>query len=114
MVCDIIEHSWAVRDYTNENPTIGMSPRILEATNNLREFLFKQVYEPKDRAADKAREVIRLLYKYSIEHKDRLPPEYRYYSDDTERRVVDYIAGMSDQYALRLAEELPLTKGKTK
>ena len=27
-------------------------------------------------------------------------------SDTTERRVVDYIAGMTDQYALRLAEEL--------
>jgi dGTPase len=114
MVCDIIERSWATRDSANENPAIGMSPRILEATNNLREFLFKQVYEPKDRAADKAREVIRLLYQYFIEHKDRLPPEYCFYSDDTERRVVDYIAGMTDQYALRMAEELPLAKDKSK
>ncbi len=114
MVCDIIEHSWATRDSANENPAIGMSPRILEATNNLREFLFKQVYEPKDRAADKAREVIRLLYQYFVEHKDRLPPEYCFYSDNTERRVVDYIAGMTDQYALRMAEELPLTEDKAK
>ena len=114
MVCDIIEHSWAARDYANQNPTVGMSPRILEATNNLREFLFKQVYEPKDRAADKAREVIRLLYKYFVEQEDRLPPEYRFYSDDTERRVVDYIAGMTDQYALRMAEELSLARGKVK
>jgi len=34
-----------------------------------------------------------------------LPPEYCAYSDDTEQRAVDYIAGMTDQYALRLAEE---------
>jgi dGTPase len=114
MVCDIIEHSWAIKDSANENPTIGMSPRILEATNNLREFLFKQVYEPKDRAADKAREVIRLLYKYFVEQEDKLPPEYRFYSDETERRVVDYIAGMTDQYALRMAEELSLTEDKAK
>ena len=114
MVCDIIEHSWATRDSANENPTVGMSPRILEATNNLREFLFKQVYEPKDRAADEAREVIRLLYKYFVEQEDKLPPEYRFYSDETERRVVDYIAGMTDQYAFRMAEELPLTEDKTK
>jgi len=114
MVCDIIEHSWATRDSANENPAIGMSPKILEATNNLREFLFKQVYEPKDRAADKAREVIRLLYKYFVEQEDKLPPEYRFYSDETERRVVDYIAGMTDQYALRMAEELSLTEDKAK
>ncbi len=115
MVCDIIDCSWAVRgDSITTSPTIGMSPQILEATNNLREFLFKQVYEPKDRAADKAREVVRLLYKYFNEHEDRLPSEYRFYSDETERRVVDYIAGMTDQYALRLAEELSLTKGEAK
>jgi len=114
MVCDIIEHSWAARDDTGEKPAIGMSPKILEATNNLREFLFKQVYEPKDRAADEAREVIRLLYQYFVEQEDKLPPEYRFYSDETERRVVDYIAGMTDQYALRMAEELSSTEDKTK
>ena len=115
MVCDIIEHSWAASGRNpTDSPTIGMSSQILEATNNLREFLFKQVYEPKDKAADKAREVIRLLYKYFNEHEDKLPSEYRLHSNETERRVVDYIAGMTDQYALRMAEELALTKGKAK
>ncbi|MCK4863720.1 MAG: hypothetical protein KAS25_05450, partial [Dehalococcoidales bacterium] len=32
--------------------------------------------------------------------------EYRLHSDTNERRVVDYIAGMTDHYALRLAEKL--------
>jgi len=115
MVCDIIEHSWAASGRNpTDSPTIGMNSQILEATNNLREFLFKQVYEPKDKAADKAREVIRLLYKYFNEHEDKLPSEYRLHSNETERRVVDYIAGMTDQYALRMAEELALTKGKAK
>jgi len=115
MVCDIINYSWSARgDDTKHYPIIGMSPQILEATNTLREFLFKQIYEPKDRAADKPRKVVRLLYQYFNEHEDRLPPEYSFYSDDTERRVVDYIAGMTDQYALRMAEELSLTKGRAK
>ncbi|GAI10433.1 unnamed protein product [marine sediment metagenome] len=57
--------------------------------------------------AERAREVIRLLYKYFNEHEDRLPPEYRFYSNGIEQMVVDYIAGMTDQYALRTAEELP-------
>jgi len=109
MVCDIIDHSWAVRGYDiMDNPTIGMSPQVLEATNTLREFLFDRVYNVRSaqKEAEKAREVVRLLYKYFNEHEDRLPPEYSFYSDDTEQRVVDYIAGMTDQYALRLAEEL--------
>jgi dGTPase len=117
MVCDIIEHSWAV---TGENigqnitdsPAINMSPRVLEATNNLREFLFAKVYNVRsaEAEAEKAREVIRLLYKYFVEHQEKLPLEYRAYSDEPERRVVDYIAGMTDQYALRMAEELSLTE----
>ena len=109
MVCDIIDHSWAVRGYDiMDNPTIGMSPQVLEATNTLREFLFDRVYNVRSaqKEAEKAREVVRLLYKYFNEHEDRLPPEYSFYSDEIEQRVVDYIAGMTDQYALRLAEEL--------
>jgi len=116
MVCDIIEHSWAVRGHNQENATIGMNPQILEATETLRKFLFERVYNIRSaqEEAERAREVVRSLYKYFNEHEDGLPAEYRFRSDDTERRVVDYIAGMSDQYALRLAEELSLTKGKAK
>ena len=109
MVCDIIESSWAVRgDNIISSPNIGMSPQILEATNTLREFLFDRVYNlhSAQEEAERAREVVHLLYDYFTEHENRLPPEYRFYSDETERRVVDYIAGMTDQYALRLAEEL--------
>jgi len=117
MVCDIIERSWAVRgDNAPPSPVITMSPEILEATNTLREFLFDRVYNLRSaqKEAGKAREVIRRLYIYLTEHEDRLPLEYRLYSDNTERRVADYIAGMTDQYALRMAKELALIKGKTK
>jgi len=117
MVCDIIDYSWAASGYdTIDNPTIGMSPQILEASNNLHDFLFARIYNvhSAQEEAEKARGVIRLLYKYFTEHEDKLPSEYRFYSDDIEQRVIDYIAGMTDQYALRLAEELSLTKGEVK
>jgi len=110
MVCDIIDNSWAARgcDTIIDRPTISMSHQILEVTNNLREFLFERVYnvQSAQEEAKRARETICLLYNYLKEHEDKLPSEYCAYSDDTERRVVDYIAGMTDQYALRLAEEL--------
>lgn len=117
MVCDIIEYSWSARDNNStDSPAIGMSPTVLEATNNLREFLFDKVYNVRSAQAEseRAREVVRLLYQYFGAHKDSLPPEYRLHSDDTERMVVDYIAGMTDQYALRLAEELALPQDKVK
>ncbi len=117
MVCDIIDYSWEASGYnTMDNSTIGMSLQILEATNNLREFLFDRVYNLRSaqEEAERAREVMHLLYNYFKEHEDRMPSEYCFHSEETERRVVDYIAGMTDQYALRMAEELSLTKGKAK
>ncbi|MFC1980902.1 deoxyguanosinetriphosphate triphosphohydrolase [Chloroflexota bacterium] len=110
MVLDIIDHSWAARGYDTiaDRPAINMSPQTLEAANTLRYFLFERVYNLRSaqEESEKAREVIRSLCKYFNEHEGRLPAEYRLISEDTERRVVDYIAGMTDQYALRTAEEL--------
>jgi dGTPase len=109
MVCDIIESSWALTGYeTTINPPIKMSQPVLEATNTLRQFLFDRVYNVQSakEEADRAREVVRQLYRFFTRNPERLPPEYRLYSDEAERRVVDYIAGMTDHYALRLAEEL--------
>jgi dGTPase len=117
MVSDIIDYSWsATGSNAAGNPTIGMSPRVLEATNTLREFLFERVYRRRsaEEEAEKARQVLRSLYEYFNKHEDKLPPEYSVYSDEIERRVVDYIAGMTDQYALRTAEGLSLMGGKAK
>jgi len=117
MVCDIIQSSWAASGHdggAKGQPAIEMSPPILEASNNLRRFLFERVYDEKDRGTAHTREVIRLLYGYFTEHEDKLPPEYRAHSDEVERGVVDYIAGMTDHYAQRMAEELALLKGKAK
>jgi dGTPase len=116
MVSDIIDSSWAATGLadTPESPTISMSPEVLTATDTLRKFLFERVYDIRSaqEESERAREVVRLLYQYFKEHEEKVPPEYYPSSDDTERRVVDYIAGMTDHYALRMAEELSLVKGK--
>jgi dGTPase len=110
MVGDIIKSSWDVRisDIIKEVPAIKMSPRVLAAANILRSFLFERVYNPLSalEETEKASEVIRSLYNYFTRHGDKVPPEYNRPGETIERRVVDYIAGMTDQYALRLAEEL--------
>jgi dGTPase len=108
MVLDIIEHSWAVSGKTAGNPVISMSEPVRQATNTLRDFLFQKVYIPNDdrEESQKARQTVRFLYEYFSNDDDKLPPEYLVYSDEPEQRIVDYISGMTDQFAINLAEEL--------
>ena len=109
MVGDIIECSWSARgENSTSSAVISMSPRILEATDTLREFLFQRVYNLRSaqEEAEKAKGVVRQLYHYFNRHEDKMPREYRAYGEERERMVVDYIAGMTDQYALWLAQRL--------
>jgi dGTPase len=110
MVTDIVKSSWDVRISPKKlkKPAIKMSPEVLGAAETLRDFLFERVYTPSTGRADaeNAREVVRFLYAFFMKHEERLPAEYRRHADTTARGAVDYIAGMTDQYALRLAAEL--------
>lgn len=109
MVCDIVDYSWSATGLgSEEKPFIGMSPQVQEAANTLNAFLFERVYNPcvASEEAQRARQVIRLLYEYFTGNPDRLPQNYVTQGDGRERRAVDYIAGMTDYYALRLAEEI--------
>ncbi|MBN1644137.1 MAG: deoxyguanosinetriphosphate triphosphohydrolase [Dehalococcoidales bacterium] len=120
MVCDTIEHSWKVsqanRGKESIKTGISMSPRILRATNVLRDFLFDRVYNVQSalEESEKARQLIRLLYNYFTKHYEKLPPEYRLQNKKKWQGVVDYIAGMTDQYAQKIARELSLLTRKSK
>jgi dGTPase len=109
LVSDIISCSLAhMGDVNLTKPVIGINTEILEAANSLREFLFDKVYNPslanKDTA--KAQKVIRLLYSYLLKHEGTLPREYALRDDTVERKITDYIAGMTDHYAIRMAKEV--------
>jgi dGTPase len=109
LVCDIINCSWPIRGNGNlTNPTIGMSAEIIGVTNIFRQFLFDRVYHPSLAGEDavKARQVLSLLYSHFLAHKEGLPREFACLPGDEGRKVIDYIAGMTDQYALRLADEI--------
>lgn len=109
LVRDIISCSWPIGgDGGSSRPAVRMSPTVLRAANTLRQFLFERVYQASLAGEEvvKAGEILRLLYSHFIDHEDELPPEPGCLHDDKERKVVDYIAGMTDQYAVRLAEEI--------
>ena len=107
MVSDIIESSWGLRTVSikEPRPPIKMSAEVLGAANILRDFLFERVYNPRSEGEEskEAGRVLRGLYEYFLKHEERLPEEYRRPGDSTARRVADYIAGMTDQYAMGVA-----------
>jgi dGTPase len=108
MVDALINHNqWAAgADEALDPPVLSMEPTVLAATNQLREFMFRNVYLNKNAKNDddKVRFVIETLYDYFVKHPDQMPADLLQINqarqEPVERAVVDYIAGMTDRYAI--------------
>ncbi|MDT8450441.1 MAG: HD domain-containing protein [Wenzhouxiangellaceae bacterium] len=83
---------------------VVMAADVLQAMRTLREFMFERVYlRPEARAqAERARHVIHDLVAHLKKYPERIPDGYRREEEDPESRVLDYVAGMTDRYALNL------------
>jgi len=103
MILDLIYTNW------DNAGGIVMSPAVQAATDALREFLFRHVYIGSEakREEAKARHVVKRLFKHFQENEGFLPDEYleRTNSDDNSRAICDYIAGMTDRYAIRVYQK---------
>lgn len=98
LISDIIKES-------HKKNEIQMSQEVKDAFYNIRKFLFERVYigSLAKQQEDKAKQVISQLYNYYIHKVDKLPTEYinRLELGDTPEQIVcDYIAGMTDRYAI--------------
>jgi dGTPase len=120
LVSDIVEASWAATgeiETPEGGPKIMMSESVRAAANVLREFMFQRVYllEERQEEAEQAKQVVRRLYRHFAEHPDEIHSEFVIESDPAWRRAADYVAGMTDGYALataaRLGEETPALRG---
>jgi dGTPase len=105
-----------IRDivYTSmDGSGIRMSPEAEALTDCLRRFMYDNVYIGSDAKAEekKAEKVIEMLYAHFMEHSELLPQEHIGQAVDTRQAVVDYIAGMTDRFALKVFETLYLPKG---
>jgi len=98
MILDVVKQS-------ADSPEIRMSEPVMEQFERLRDFMFSHVYyNPVAKSEEhKAKRVVEELFRYYLENTDRLADEYRKYLaiDGKERAVADYIAGMTDNYAIR-------------
>jgi dGTPase len=112
MVSDIVESSWSIAQgqppAVGERVLIAMSPKVHAAANILREFMFRQVYLPagEGELGQQARAAIGLLYRHFCSHPEEIPPEYHIGHEPAPRMAVDYVSGMTDHFALRLAEQI--------
>jgi dGTPase len=106
LVTNIIDTS----DVTTPPGDIRMDPDIRDAANALRGFLFEAVYRPLNATDNthKAQQVVEMLCTHYDRHFDALPEEYRSLAgnDPPSRVVADYVASMTDRFAVEAFERL--------
>ena len=118
---DILGHSTKERlntlihDIINESidkPDICMSDNVEAAMTNLRKFMFESVYtNPTAKSEEiKANKMLREMYEYFMTNYTEIPESFRVmeenHNETKERVVCDYIAGMSDQYAVNIFKKI--------
>lgn len=97
--------------------TIRQSEKIGTYMNDLRNFLFHAVYHnPIAKGEEgKAQDMIQSLFRYYEKHPDELPADFQDVRarEGVERAVCDYIAGMTDSYAVAKFGELFIPRAWT-
>lgn len=92
LVHDLVETSAARGD-------IGQGAEVGKAMLSLRSFMFERVYLGPSAAVERERatELVRRIVDHYLTHPDELPPDR---PGDVPERVTDYVAGMTDRFAL--------------
>ncbi|MGB7859831.1 MAG: HD domain-containing protein [Acidimicrobiia bacterium] len=101
MVNSVIETSY-------RNGQVEMDPDHLEVMGELREFMFEHVYLRPDSEAQKQKAimVIQDLVGFYQEHSIEVPDTYTVPDADPLTRAIDYVAGMTDRFALHTHDRL--------
>lgn len=103
MVKDVIRESM-------ESDSVRMSDEVSRAMDDLRRFMFDHIYVNSEakREEGKARRLLQSLYTHYVSHPDQMEGDGIPLTDGDQvsRAVVDFIAGMTDRYAVALYERL--------
>jgi dGTPase len=100
----------------NEYKHIVMDEKVYNAMYSLRDFLYENVYfaEPVIKELDKSKGIVRALYEYYVENYHLIPNYEKYLKLSGEyspsQAAVDYVAGMTDRYALKKYSEIFIPK----
>jgi dGTPase len=98
----------AVIETSAERGSVEMDDDTLAVMNDVRDFMFARVYlgpemeDPKNKAI----RVIRDLVDWFAEHPAEVPETYKVDDADDLTRAIDYVAGMTDRFALKTHDDL--------
>jgi len=111
LVADVIATSAPLLEtFTPGQPAVRLSPELEDVANRLRRFLFERVYEPLNQleSTRKAERLIQFLYEHYVRHPEDMPEDFRRNLTDepVERIAADYVASMTDRYALACFEAI--------
>ena len=108
LVTDVIRTS-------REAGAICLTPQVEKALKDLRAFMFERVYRnPVAKGQEsKAKAMLAHLFEYYVTHPEALPEDFlpQLTFDGMERTVCDYIAGMTDNYAVDKYTEIFIPSG---
>ena len=108
LVCDMVNTS-------REEGKILLSTGVDKALAELRSFMFERVYRnPVAKGEEtKAKDMLKRLYEYYYAHPEAIPEDFQpqLSFDGMERTICDYIAGMTDHYAVDKYMELFIPMG---
>ena len=106
----------AIRASTGKS-AICQTPEVGEAMLALKDFMFANVYtNPLAKGEEgKAQDMLRMLFDHYCKNPDALPADFQdiRMEEGVERAVCDYIAGMTDPFAVQKFEELFIPMGWT-
>lgn len=104
----IAEMIGAVIDRSLVTGRVEMDAETLGVMNELRDFMFARVYMSGEqrREQERAIGVIRELVEHLLAHPDEIPETYREHAAEPVTQVADYVAGMTDRYAVAAFERL--------
>ncbi len=98
IISDLIQNS--------RGDKIAMSPQMWDIYELFHNFMYERVYyNPVAKSEEsKVKGIIGGIYEYYVNHSDKLPDDYKFIAerDGLERSVCDYVAGMTDKYALEV------------
>ncbi len=98
----------AVIDESLHTGAVRMDGDTLAVMNLLRDFMFEHVYQSAEQLRQQRRAVaiIRDLMDWHLEHPEKIPDTYRQDEASAQTQAADYIAGMTDRYALATHDRL--------
>ncbi len=87
---------------------VRMDEATLEVMNELRDFMFERVYEAPEQLRQQRRAVavIRDLMDWHLEHPEEIPATFRRDDATPQTQAADYVAGMTDRFALATHDRL--------